>query len=324
MISEKLKSTTKQNESVDLGFGTKTNQQKRLLNHDGSFNLKRKGQKFVDGFSLYHWLITISWRRFIFVVLSFFFVINLIYALIYYLLGVDTHLLGTITESELDKFVEAYFFSSQTITTVGYGRISPVGFFSNFLASLEALTGLLSFSIVTGILYGRFSKPKAKVIYSDNALIAPYKNINGLMFRIVNGYSVQLIEVEVQVIMSYRINTNSTDNKRTYVQLKLERNKINFFPITWTIVHPIDSESPLEDLTLLDLEETDAEFLIIIKAFDDTFSQTVYSRNSYKYNELIYGAKFSPNFETEESGATVLYIDRINKYHPAELNPKIH
>ncbi len=320
MISEKLKSLFKNNEFQDLGFGSKAGGSGRLLNRDGSFNLKRKGQSFLQSFSPYHWLISISWQHFLLVIVLLYFTMNLLYAFIYYFLGVETHLAGAITNTEQEKFMEAFFFSAQTLTTVGYGRISPIGFFSSFIAAMEALTGVLSFALVTGILYGRFSKPTANILFSDNAIFAPYRNINAFMFRIINGRSNQLIEIEVQVTMSYTTREENNTTQRRYAQLKLERDKVNFFPMTWTIVHPIDSNSPLEGLSIKDLEDADAEFFIIIKAFDDTFCQTVYSRGSYKSNELLSGVKFVPNFANDPDGSTVLFLDKINDHIPAPLN----
>lgn len=319
MIPENLKSFFKNNEFQDLGFGSKVNGNGRLLNHDGSFNLKRKGLTWQQKFSPYHWLISITWRNFLLMIVLLYITINFLFAFIYYSLGVDTHLLGVLATSEQEKFMEAFFFSAQTLTTVGYGRINPIGIYSSCIAAIEAFTGLISFALITGILYGRFSKPTAKILFSDNAIFAPYRNINAFMFRIANGRNNQLIEIEVQVTMSYTDIENTTSQRR-YVQLKLERDKINFFPITWTIVHPIDINSPLEGFSLEDLEEADAEFFIIIKAFDDTFCQTVYSRNSYKYNELISGVKFVPNFTNDVDGATVLYLDKLNDHIPAPLN----
>lgn len=314
-----MKSFIKNNDYLDLGFGTKADSNGRLLNHDGSFNLKRKGLSFVKSFSLYHWLIRISWFHFIVIVLLFYLGLNLFYAAIYFLLGVDSHLMGAITNTIADKFMEAFFFSAQTLTTVGYGRISPIGFVSSFIASIEALTGLLSFAVVTGILYGRFSKPTAKILFSTNAIFAPYRDINGFMFRIANGRNNQLIEIEVQLTLSYTTTDNNISQRR-YAPLKLERDKINFFPLSWTLVHPIDSSSPLEEMSLKDLEIADAEFFIIVKAFDDTFSQIVYARESYKYYEILSGVKFVPNFTNDASGATVLYLDKLNDHIEAKLN----
>lgn len=302
-----------------MGFGNKANNSGRLLNRDGSFNLKRKGQSFAESFSLYHWLIRISWFNFIVTVLFFYLGLNLLYASVYFALGVDTHLMGAITNTVYDKFMEAFFFSAQTLTTVGYGRISPIGFVSSFIASIEALSGLLSFAVVTGILYGRFSKPTAKILFSTNAIFAPYREMNAFMFRIVNGRSNQLIEIEVQLTLSYTTIENNISQRR-YVPLKLERDKINFFPLPWTLVHAIDNNSPLEGMNIKDLELADAEFFIIIKAFDDTFSQIVYARGSYKYNELLSGVKFIPNFSHDANGETVLYLDKLNDYVEAKLN----
>lgn len=314
-----MNSFFKNNDALDLGFGNKTNTSGRLLNRDGSFNIKRTGQPFMAGFSLYHWLIRISWVSFIFTVLGFYFFVNLFYASIYYALGVESSLIGTIAPTVHHKFMEAFFFSAQTLTTVGYGRISPIGFTSNMVAAIEALNGIISFAVITGILYGRFAKPSAKILFSTNAILAPYKDINAFMFRIANGRSNQLVEIEAQLTMSYTLSVKG-QSQRKYVLLKLEREKINFFPLPWTVVHAIEPSSPLEDMSLQDLQDADAEFFIVIKAFEDTFSQTVYARGSYKCSEILSGVKFVPNFATDESGDIVLFLDKLNDHIPAPLN----
>jgi inward rectifier potassium channel len=153
------------------------------------------------------------------------------------------------------------------------------------------MIGLLSFAIVTGILFGRFSRPRAHILYSRNILIAPYKEITGLMFRITNKKQYELIESEASVTMTMN---NPQNNKREFFNLDLEISRINFLALSWTIVHPINADSPIYGLSKKDLADRDAEFLILVKAINDTFSQTVYSRYSYKGDDIVEKARFKP------------------------------
>jgi len=309
--------TSKEEVPKDLGFGTRTQEKgARLLNQDGTFNIERRGLKRDWSTNIYHTLITMSWSRFSLLVLSIYLFANLIFANLYLIAGSDS-LDGTKGLNTLSKFWNAFFFSAQTITTVGYGKITPQGFFPNAIASIESMIGLLGFALATGLLYGRFSRPVAKIIYSHNALIAPYHEGRGFMFRLANARKNQLIEAEIQAVLSLNemIHGKST---RTFHVLKLEREKINFIFSSWTIVHPIHEDSPFHNLSLEDLINAEAEITILLKAFDDSFSQTVYSRSSYKAEEFVWGAKFSNIHGRTKNGA---YVDlhRIGEFEKAEL-----
>lgn len=299
----------------ELGLSRKSNaNQKRLIFDDGNFNVRRTGINPLNIASPFHWLITSSWTYFFAIVLGSYFMVNLFFTVLYYLVGVD-QLAGHLGEDNWGKFLEAFFFSAQTLTTVGYGRISPAGLASNVIATFETLIGLLGFAVGTGIMYGRFSRPNANIIFSKNALIAPYKDGMSFQFRTANGRNNQLIEVEIQISFSWM---DLENNKRQFNALKLETSKINFYPLNWTVVHVIDENSPLFGWSEEELKQRDVEVLVLFKAFDDVFSQTVHTRFSYKYHEIIWGAKFKPMFYVEENSQTILELDKASDY---ELTP---
>lgn len=316
----KKKINKQADEIKDTGFGTQTPRQ-RSLNKDGTFNLVRTGQAFFRLDDLYTNLITMKWRKFIPLVLAFYIFINILFAFVYYTVGVE-HLGGVNSVEPIDKFFDAFFFSAQTISTVGYGHISPQGFITSLLAAFESLMGVIVFAVITGLLYGRFSAPKAKILYSDNAIIAPYKDGRGLMFRISNKRKNQLIEVEMEVTIGMNVIENDAITRRFY-NLKLENRKINFFPLSWTIVHPINEDSPIFNFTQKDLEEADAEIITLFKGFDDTYSQIVHSRKSFMYDEIIWGKKFVSIIGQNEEGKTTLALDQINLFQDAELPMQI-
>lgn len=304
----------KGNRDDDLGFGTKGSD--RSMNKDGSFNTERIGEPRFRPYEIFHQLITMSWTKFILLILVAYSAANLVFAGIYYFIGTN-HLSGVDGHMDsMHKFFEAFFFSSQTLTTLGYGRIAPMGMEASGIAAIESMIGLLGFALATGLLYGRFSRPQAKLLYSEHAVVAPYKDITGVMFRVANMRRNQLIEVEVDITMAFFEKGASI---RSFRRLELERNKINLFPTSWTIVHPIDENSPYYGLTAQDILDMKVELIALLKAFDDTFSQTIYSRTSYRSGEIKMGRKFVPMFSTLENGKTLLDLRMINAMETVEL-----
>lgn len=289
----------------------------RFVNKDGSANIVNQSNSFFDKFSIYNFLINLSNVKFVLLIFAFYTLINLLFAVFYYLFCVP-NLQGLVKGTPFETFEEVYFFSSQTLTTVGYGRISPIGFITNTIASLEALIGILTLAIITGLLYGRFVKPKAYIRYSKNALVAPFKEGKALMFRVAPIKNASLSEVSVQVAASMMIEENGKMINK-YYQLPLQFDSISTLYITWTVVHPITEESPLYGLSFEDLRDADFEIVVYLKAFDEDFSSTVISRTSYTYDELINGAKFLPAFfESPEGKGTIVDLSKLNQFELVE------
>jgi inward rectifier potassium channel len=292
----------------DAGLGEKyLDESKRLINKDGSFNLKRTGGLW-QARNMYQWLIGLSWPTFLGLVLLLYLVTNCLFACAYLAVGIE-QLSGI--NPEAGHFWSAFYFSSQTITTVGYGAIAPIGAGANMLAAFEAFAGLTGFALVTGLLYGRFSKPNAKFLFSNNALIAPYQGGKSLQFRLVNVRSNIMMEVEAHVLLMV---LDKQNGHRRYYNLKLETKFIQFFPLNWTLVHLISEDSPLYNCTKQSLKDLDAELLVRIKGYDDSFGQTVQVRYSYKYNEIVHGARFLRVYESDADGNTHLSLNKIHDY----------
>ena len=288
----------------------------RMINPDGRFNVKRSGQRFAD-LGIFLYLTRLSWPAFLATLLGAFMIVNLLFAGVYFLIGVE-HLSGAEVGTTWDAFMGAYFFSSQTLTTVGYGHISPKGILTSTVASIEALIGLLGFAIATGLLYTRFSKPHAQMRFSGKLLMAPYREGRALMFRVANRRPNVLMEIDIKVLLM-TVEGTGASARRTYTQLTLERESIYFLPLAWTVVHPIDESSPLHNWTAQDFAEREAEFLILCRAFDDTFSQTVHAVQSYSASDVVWGGRFTPTFHTDHEGAMVLEMDKISSWDKAEL-----
>lgn len=283
----------------DLGFGSVVSResQQRLLNRDGSFNVTRKGLSFWSSFTFYHALLTMPWWKFFLAAASWYFLANAIFALAYLACGPDA-LSSSVTGMESHTFWRAFFFSVQTLSTIGYGHVFPVGFAANTVVTLESLIGLLGFAIITGFLFARFSRPTAKILFSRHAVIAPYQGYSALEFRAANARSNELIEVSAQVMFS-RFEDVEGISTRRYYPLPLERPGVVFLPLTWTVVHPIDETSPLHGETPESLKTSHAEVLVLLKAFDETFSAVVETRTSYIPDEVLWNTRFASAFTSD-------------------------
>ncbi len=303
----------------DLGIDrTAQKGRQRTINADGSYNMERRTGRVLGNFYLYHWLITASWRHYWLVVFGFYGIMNVIFATIYFAIGVD-QLSGAEGATPAIRLMHCFFFSAQSFTTVGYGGIFPVGRLANLVATLEAFTGLMTFALATGTLYGRFSRPVSNIKYSKNAIIAPYKDITGMQFMVANEMSSSLMEMEARVNISWSEDDGSGQAIRKFAQLNLEIDKIALFPTSWILNHPIDEESVLYARSPEEIKKMDLEIFVLLKGFDDIFSQTIYSRHSFMAADFIYGAKFRKPWAINNEGRIVMDLTKVGEYDLVEL-----
>jgi inward rectifier potassium channel len=314
-IRRPIPRSTRKEDLEDLGFGNQiTGQGSRLIRKDGSFNVDRVGRQ---SWTPYQSLVEMSWSRFIGVVLFFFIGVNAVFALLFLFCGVD-QLSGVLDGHLLQDFANCFFLSVQTFTTVGYGAINPEGLGANIVASLCALVGLISFALATGLFFARFSKPKAQILFSDHAVIAPYRDLESFQFRIANRRNNKIIDLVARVSMTWIEEESEHVFRRRFASLPLEREKIFMFPLNWTLVHPITPKSPLYDKTPEDLKKMDAEFLILIEGHDETFAQTVHTTGSYTWKELVWNARFTRRYFDQKDGQTILELDRIDEFEEVD------
>ncbi len=298
----------------NTGFGTNaSNYGGRYLTKKGQANVKKTGISILDSISWFHTLLDLSAWKFQIVIVLFFVLINFFFTTIYYVIGVE-HLNGITATTEIEKFAQAYFFSAQTFTTVGYGHINPSGFLTSAIAATEALVGLLGFALATGLLYGRFSKPKAHLKFSENAIIAPFKDGMGLMMRVAPYKNTNLTDAEARVTLGMIVEENGKKVNK-FFQLELEYEKVNALTLSWTLVHPITENSPLFGFTNEDFKTQKGEILVFLKAFDEMFSNIVAIRTSYLFNEVVFGAKFVQMYEhSHDNTKTMLHLDKLNTF----------
>lgn len=297
----------------ELGFGSFADPKgQRFMNRDGSANVIRIKHSEISINELFHTLVFSPWHYFFLVVLIYFIFANAVFASLYWLIGINQ--LGLTAQHNFSDWLEAFFFSTQCFTTVGFGRVNPTGTLANIVSSLESLTGLLTFSLATGVIYARFSRPRAQLINSHNLLIAPYKDITAAMFRFASIREKSLLlenSVSVNLGMNQLVDGQL---KRQFYQLTLELDKINYFITSWTVVHPIDESSPLYGLSAEDLMERRAEFIVLFKATDETTSQAVFDRFTYFGEEIIFKAKFKSIIGTSSTGQPVVDLSKISEY----------
>ncbi|MGY0406779.1 MAG: ion channel [Polaribacter sp.] len=292
-----------------VGYNSYKNAQ-RIINNDGSSNVIHLNRKKNIN-DLYAFLVDISWLYFFVLVIGMYTLLNMLFGLLYIAIGIEeiTHSTG----SFFRDFLNGFFFSAQTLTTVGYGGISPHGITANLIAAFEAMIGLLSFSFITGLLYGRFSKPKASIKFSKNLIVRDFKKDRGLMFRLINSRKTVMIEPEITVTLSITEQDKKGGFKRNFFELKLERAKIMYLPTVWTIVHEIDQKSPLFLYTNQEIEKLDAILYILINYHEESFAQKVYQMHSYNFEDLETAVKFAPISLFDKEGFMVLDHEKLSE-----------
>lgn len=277
----------------DTGFGEKASQMGgRMVNRDGTFNIQRLGIPFFTRVSSYHSMLTMPRWRFILVIFNAYFVMNCFFTLLYWLAG-PSGLEGVDSEHSFSRVKELFFFSTQTFTTVGYGRVNPVGELTNWIAAIESLVGFLSFAIAAGLLYGRFSRPRSFVRFSEKMLLTNYQGGKALMFRLV-GYKDDHLLTNAEIKVSARV--FSPEGNYQFYNLDLERSHVDSLVLNWTVVHPINDKSPFWGLSQDAIQALQPEVSALLIGFDEVYSSTVMARNSYALSDLIFGYRFAPMY----------------------------
>ncbi len=298
----------KRQEPGDFGLGDRVGAEgERLINRDGSLNVIRTG---LRAWSPYQSLIEMNWGYFFLLVILYYVVVNGLFGLVFVLTGVENIGGNMESVSFFKDWATATFFSIQTFTSVGYGAMFPQGMPAHVLSATVALVGNISFALATGLFFARFSKPKAQIAFSRNALLTRHKytGVPTMQFRIVNLRNNKIINLQANVTFTW---LDRSERRRRYAPVVLERSKVALFPLNWTLVHLIDEDSPFYGKQKSDLMAQDAEILIQIEGYDETFAQNVHVNSSYMAADFMEDKQFAPMYYSE-NGRTILELDKIH------------
>ena len=257
---------------------------------------------------LYHFLLATRWRAVLLLIGLLYIAVNALFAVAYLTLG------DAIENARPGSFADAFFFSVQTMATLGYGKMVPRGTLANVLVSAEALVGLLGLAMATGLIFAKFSRPTARVLFSRVAVVASHEGLPTLMLRLANARGNQIVEAQLRLILVRRETTAEGDSLRRLHDLRLLRSSTAFFALTWTAFHPITPDSPLYGATRESLRESEAEIIASVVGMDETFSDTVHARWSYLPDEVLWNARFADILSRTPDGR--LQVD-YGRFHDA-------
>ena len=302
-------------DQLGLGAVGSDSGHRRLLNADGAFNVHRNSGSWSQQNTLYHQALTVSWPRFAVVLTLAYLALNMLFAVLFVLNG-EGSLTGPGLEMPGGNFTRSFFFSVQTFATIGYGHIAPQGMASNIIVTFEALVGVLYQSLAAGLFIARLTRPRAAIVFSKNAVVAPFNRGKGFMLRLTNTRRSELLDLEARVILSRMVLRDGAP-ARQYETLTLDRERVTFMPVAWMLVHPIVPDSPLWGATAESLAMQSAEVLVMTSGVDETYAQTVHARTSYQASEILFGQKFSSMFGAQSAtGPLVVDVRRVSATEP--------
>ena len=304
-------------ELADLGFGERVVREPsiRLLNRDGTFNVSREGLSFIKSLHVYQTLIAASWWRFNFLLVGAYAALIAVFALLYLACGRDA-IVSAGAASPTGRLADAFNFSVQTITSVGYGHLIPNGLAANVLVAVESFLGLSGIAVAAALIYARVSRPTTKIIFSNDAVVSREGQTPQFKFRVINGARNELIDLHARLLVAKTKMVGGFRTRRVH-ELPLARNRVAFFPMDWMVVHDIDENSPLHGMTPEQMEEGRAEFLVLINGVDATLSQHVYARSSYRWDEVKWNMRFADMFRRKVDGRIAIDLGRLHALEPA-------
>lgn len=256
---------------------------------------------------LYHLFLTVSWPRFLALIALVYIAANALFALAYLAGG------NCLENARPRSFLDAFFFSVQTIATVGYGTVYPRTLYANIIVTIEVLVGLLGFAIVTGLIFAKFSRPTARVLFSRVATVAPFNGISTLMFRAANERRNQILEAQMRMFLVRNEVTAEGQSMRRFHDLRLVRNRTPIFSITWTVMHTIDETSPLYGATTDSLAKVEAEIVITFTGIDETVSQAIHARHSFPAQKILWNMRFVDILSRTPDGKVSIDHDRFHE-----------
>jgi len=269
--------------------------------------VRRVGSRTITRRDVYHLLLTMPWRWFFGVQAVAYLVFNAVFALFYVAVP------GSVANARPGSFTDAFFFSVQTMATIGYGVMAPATLYGNVMVTIEALLGFASFAVAAGLIFGRFSQPTARVLFSRVAVVTSFNGVPTLMFRCANERANQIFEARVHVDFARQeMSAEGMELRRSY-ELGLARDRNPQFSLSWTVMHPIDVASPLYGIDPDLLAGQEASIVVTLTGIDETLSQTVFARTAYRADEILWGRKFVDILSETEEGETLVDYRRFHE-----------
>lgn len=272
----------------------------------------RTGQTKTFFGDLYVELLSMPWLRLIFLIMLLYVLSNIFFALLYYENSAG------IENARPGSYQDAFFFSIQTMATIGYGHMAPISLLVNLLVSIEALWGFAFFAVTTALLFAKFSQPKARVTFSDVAVISNYNGVPHLKLRLANQRSNRIVDAVVDLTLLRNELTQEGFRQRRFFDLKLIRSRVPLMQLTWTVMHPLNEHSPLHGVTQKDLEEMEAEIIVSLGGLDETLSQNIHTRHSYVADEIICNAFFEDVLHRRDDGYLEVNYERFHNIRRIE------
>ncbi|KYC39519.1 ATP-sensitive inward rectifier potassium channel 10 [Scytonema hofmannii PCC 7110] len=279
---------------------------RRMVNRHGSFNVVRKGISHKHWHDPYHLLLTLPWYYTLLVISLGYIIANALFALAY-IIGGDG-----IENARPGNFFDAFFFSVQTMASIGYGAMYPKTPYANFLVTIESLLGLIGLAMGSGLMFARFSLPRARVMFSNIAVITPYNDVPTLMFRVANERENWILEAQVRVTLARTEITKEGDVMRRFYDMPLVRSQSPLFALTWTVMHVIDENSPLYGVTSEEMVEDEMEVVVTFTGLDETVSQTIHARHSYISEEIVWNMRFVDILGKTKDGSRCINYARFH------------
>ncbi|MDB5734114.1 MAG: channel inward rectifier conserved region 2 domain protein [Alphaproteobacteria bacterium] len=265
-----------------------------------------KGQDSGRFMDFYHNILTASWPWFFAQLAAAFVVVNLCFACLYVL---DR---GGIANARPGSFADAFFFSVQTLGTLGYGVMAPKTLWANLLVTVESFSGILTIALFTGIIFARFSRPFARVVFSNVAVVAPFDGVPTLMFRTANQRGEAIMDASITVTLARQHTTMEGVTMRRFQELKLMRSSNSLFALSWTVMHPIDADSPLYGLTGQDMQDQDMEIVVMLNGLDEILADRIYARHAYWADEIAWNQRFVDVISVTADGHRLVDLTRFH------------
>lgn len=279
----------------------------RLVSRRGTFRVTRIGEQRTGWRDPYHKMLTLSWPRFLGLMSGIYLAANAVFGGLYW---IDKGAIGGIDDP---TYLDGFFFSIQTMGTIGYGVMHPVSLWANILVTIETLVAVFTVAVVAGLMFARFSRPTARVMFSTHAVVSPFDGVPTFRFRAANQRHNQIFEAQVTCSVLRSEHTVEGYPIRRFYDLELARKRNPIFAISWTVMHPIDERSPLYGMSIEAMIEADIEIVVVITGIDETFSTAIHSRYSYKVEDIRWNHRLVDILSRDSGGRVTIDYGRFHE-----------